>query len=109
MCSDPTHTKELKDIAILMARMETKLDTVVSGINDHEGRIRATETALVTHSSHDPERVKLREDVDELNMSNAAMFRTIDNWRRIIWAIGIAAFSGLGLWIWRIIEGELSK
>ena len=109
MCSDPTYTKEFKDIATLMARMETKLDTVIAGIHDHEGRIRSAETALTTHSSHDPERVKLREDVDELNMSNAAISRTVENWRKIIWAIGVAAFSGLGLWIWRIIEGELSK
>lgn len=109
MCSDPTHTKEFKDIAILMARMETKLDTVVSGIKDHEGRIRTTETALVTHSSHDHEIVKLREDVDKLNILNAAMSRAIENWRKIIWAIGTAAFGGLGLWIWRIIEGGLLK
>lgn len=109
MCSDPTHTKEFKDIAILMARMETKLDTVVAGIQDHEGRIRTAEMALVTHSSHDPEIVKLREDMDNLNIVNAAMSRAIDNWRKIIWATGTAAFSGLGLWVWRIIEGGLTK
>ena len=109
MCSDPTHIKEFKDIATLMARMETKLDTVVAGIHDHEGRIRSAEIALVTHSSHDPEIVKMREEVDSLNIVNAAMSRAIESWRKIMWAMGTAAFSGLGLWIWRIIEGGLLK
>ena len=97
MCSDPTHIKEFKDIATLMARMETKLDTVVAGIHDHEGRIRSAEIALVTHSSLDYLRVM------------TAMSRAIESWRKIMWAIGTAAFSGLGLWIWRIIEGGLLK
>ena len=109
MCSDPTHTKEFKDIATLMARMETKLDTVIAGIHDHEGRIRTAEMALVAYSSHDPEISKLREEVDSLNLVNSAMSRAVESWRKITWAIGTAAFGGLGLWIWRIIEGGLLK
>ena len=109
MCSDPTHTKEFKDIAILMARMETKLDTVVAGIQDHEGRIRTAEMALVTHSSHDPEIVKLREDVDMTAVHSSSISQTIENWKKILWVIGAAAFSGMGLWIWRIVEVGLIK
>ena len=51
----------------------------------------------------------MREEVDSLNIVNAAMSRAIESWRKIMWAIGTAAFSGLGLWIWRIIEGGLLK
>ena len=109
MCSDPTHTKEFKDIAILMARMETKLDTVLSGLNDHETRLRIAEAAAVAHSTHDPEIDKMQVDIETLVKSNTGIIQTIETWRKILWAIGISAFGGMGLWLWRLVEDALKN
>lgn len=100
MCSDPTHTKEFKEIAESMVRMETKLDHVLSAVGDHEVRIRMAESALLAQKENKKDHASLRNDVDALQDMATSMAQTLEYWKKVLWTIAAASFTGLGVAIW---------
>ena len=107
MCSDPNHIKEFKEIAESMARMETKLDNVLGIVGDHEARLRVAETAIIVHNDNKPDHDGMKGQIAALEKEVASMKGLVDGFRKILWTVAAAAFGGLGLWIWRVIEKGL--
>ena len=108
MCTDPNHMKEFKDIAESMARMETKLDNVLSIVNDHEARIRVAETAIIIHNDNKQEYDNMKTQLATLSTMVTASSNTIAGWSKALWIIGTASFAGLGLGIWDLIKRGVS-
>lgn len=104
MCTDPNHMNEFKEISGSIIRMETKLDNVLSAVSDHEARLRVTEAAIIVHNDNRAESMSFYSDVSTLKTATASNTETIKSWKKALWIIATAAFSGLGLSIWDVIR-----
>ena len=54
MSEHSENRKDTQDLAVAMARVETKLDTALSTLTDHEQRIRSAEKWRWAHLLHAP-------------------------------------------------------
>ena len=102
--SQANYAKELTEVSQSMVRIETKLDNVLSVVGDHEARIRVAEAVIVADTERKREYVSLKETVANQNSIVESLSQTVDSWRRVVWIIGTAAFSGLGLMLWEIFK-----
>lgn len=109
MCSDPSHQQEYREVSEGMARMETKLDSALTILNDHEARLRVAEVAAITNGNLRQDYSTIASDVSGLKDIVVDNMKTIDGWRKVLWAIGTASFSGLGLGIWELIKRGYSQ
>ena len=109
MCSDPKHQHEYREVSEGMARMETKLDSALTILNDHEARLRVAEGAAITNGNLRQDYGTIVSEVSWLRSIVVDNSKTIDGWRKVIWAIGTASFSGLGLAIWDAIKRGYSQ
>lgn len=69
--------------------------------------MRAAESTLIEHRNTRAEYELLRHDVDQIKLNIVLTTDTIEGWKKLLWAIGTAAFSGLGLWLWKVFEPTL--
>lgn len=104
MCSDPNHQQEFREVAEGMARMETKLDSALTMLNDHEARLRIAEVAAITNGNLRQDYGSIVTEVTALKEIAADNKKTIDGWKKVLWTIGTASFSGLGLAIWDLLR-----
>ena len=97
MCSDPNHAKDFRTITDAVARMETKLDNVLSIASDHEARIRTAEAAIIvqreTESGHESHSIRL----SELETITRELYTTISALKKILWAVVLSVAAGVGV------------
>ena len=106
--SQDNYTKGFAEVSQSMVRIETKLDNVLSVVGDHEARIRVAEAVIVADTDRKREYVSLKETVSTQGTTLESLSQTVDSWRRVMWIIGTAAFSGLGLMLWEIFKRGMS-
>ena len=106
MRSDPNHIKEFKEIAESMVRMETKLDSALAILGDHEARLRVAEAAVIIHNDNKVEYDTMKADISTLKTSVSSISQTVSGWSRALWLVGGAGFSSLGLAIWEMIKNS---
>lgn len=69
--------------------------------------MRAAESILVEHKNVHAEYQLLKQDIDQIKLNIVLTTDAIEGWKKILWTIGTAAFSGLGLWLWKVLEPTL--
>lgn len=106
--SQANYTEGFAEVSQSMVRIETKLDNVLSVVGDHEARIRVAEAVIVADTDRKREYVSLKETVSTQGTSLESLSQTVDSWRRVVWIIGTASFSGLGLMLWEIFKRGMS-
>lgn len=104
MCSGPEHTKEFRNIAETMVRMETKLDNVLTIVGDHEARLRVAEASIIVHNDNKPDYDVMKTDMKNLAKIVEKNESIIAGWSKALWIMGSASLSGLGLGIWGLIS-----
>ena len=97
MCSDPNHVKDFRTLTEAAIRMETKLDNVLSVVNDHEARLRVAEAAIVVHkeaeSGHEDHDSRLK----TLENITRDLDSTISALKKILWAVVLSVAAGVGV------------
>ena len=106
--SQANYTEGFAEVSQSMVRIETKLDNVLSVVGDHEARIRVAEAVIVADTDRKREYVSLKETVAAQGTTVESLSQTVDSWRRVMWIIGTAAFSGLGLMLWETFRRGMS-
>ena len=96
MCSDPNHVKDFRTLTEAVIRMETKLDNVLSFVNDHEARLRVAEAAIIVHkeaeSGHEDHDGRLK----TLESTTRDLNTTISALKKILWAVVLSVAAGVG-------------
>lgn len=106
------YSGEFKDLTRLVVRMETKVDNILNVTNDHETRIRVSESTLGFHTTVAKEHEviyqlinKLDERVSPLEDIVSQLNRTMESFRKVLWAIALSIASGVGVLLFDIFRG----
>ena len=97
MCSDPNHAKDFRTITDAVARMETKLDNVLSIASDHEARIRTAEAAIIVHRETESGYESHSTRLSELETITKELYTTISALKKILWAVVLSVAGGVGV------------
>lgn len=104
MCSDPTHTAELKILSESSIRMETKLDGMLAMAQDHESRIRTAEAFVQIQGQVEKTRSDLDRRVDSVEATAGDNKKALDGMRRLMWAALTAAVAAVVMMVFEYIK-----
>ena len=97
MCSDPNHVKDFRTLTEAVIRMETKLDNVLSVVNDHEARLRVAEAAIIVHKEAESDREGHDGRLKTLENITRDLDTTISALKKILWAVVLSVAAGVGV------------
>lgn len=99
-----------------MIRLESKLDSALSTLSDHEGRLRTTEKLVLLMKNIEEQRVREQTAIDKLESKCSEVDRelekvksSLETYKRVIWAISLATIGGIVNLIFRWVEGYHAK
>ena len=97
MCSDPNHAKDFRTLTEAVIRMETKLDNVLSVVNDHEARLRVAEAAIIVHKETESDHEDHDRRLKTLENTTRDLDATIGALKKILWAVVLSVAGGVGI------------
>lgn len=95
MCDMEGHEKELRALTESMIRVETKLDSNLEVMSDHEARIRTAEAMLATHADSQEHHRESDARFSKIEVKLADHGKDISAVVKLLWAVGLAAMASL--------------
>lgn len=99
-----------------MIRLESKLDSALSTLNDHESRLRTTEKLVILMKGIEDQRVKEQQVLDDLVSKCVEVEHSLDKvksqvdfYKKVIWAISVAVIGGIVNLVFKWLEGFHAK
>lgn len=94
MPDEATH-KEMRTLIDSNARIETKLDTLLGSVGDHETRIRLAESAITVQQQLSLSQAGHDARIDAVESLASNHNKILSNYAKVLWAIATAAVTAL--------------